>query len=202
MNALEPDQRRPRPSYQDVRQMIDSLTLTRHSLDDPCLSKFLTLLRERYANGDAHLVALDVSENPIFSWFASRNRLPEEELLARLLTNTAIRTGLPDLVIPEPPQLPAINWQIENSFTVDGVFAQHLYQGGAYWQPSGTGESEKQLGIEVCRALFGLRYAEVSTFESGEPWTPWFKGIAWDATMALFDKRHARLFLFVITDTD
>jgi hypothetical protein len=202
MNTLEPDKGQLRPSYREVREMLTNLVLTPHSLSDPSLAQFVALIRERYINGGAYLVAFDVGVNPIFHWFASRNRLEEEELLARLLTHETILSNLPDLDIPQAPQLPQISLKPQFSFSIDGTFAQLLYDGGAYWHTNGTGENEKRLALEVCHALFDSRYAEIQVYACFEPWTRWFKGVAWDYTFALFDKRRARLSLFVITDTD
>jgi len=87
-------------------------------------------------------------------------------------------------------------------FLFDGRLARVLYNGGAYTTSEGDGHDAKTLAIEVADAIFGLRFGEVSLLESVQAWTPWFKGIAWDLTMVLFDRRLRRLSMFVITDTD
>jgi hypothetical protein len=68
--------------------------------------------------------------------------------------------------------------------------------------PTDDGKAAKRLALDVCDAMFGLRYGEISMYESYESWTPWFRGIAWDLTEVVFDRRSRRLWVFAITDTD
>ena len=58
------------------------------------------------------------------------------------------------------------------------------------------------MALDICDAMFGLRYGEVAVLESDEAWTPWFHGIAWDMTEVGFDRRLRRLWVFVITDAN
>lgn len=82
------------------------------------------------------------------------------------------------------------------------MLAKLLYHGGAYWHRRGTGEEEKRLALDFCQALFESRYAEISALVGYDPWTGWFRDVAWDYTLVLFDKRHARLSLLAVADAD
>jgi hypothetical protein len=87
-------------------------------------------------------------------------------------------------------------------FLLDGTFASLLYHGGAYSHASGDGQAEKELAVDVCKAVFGLRYGEIVCNMNYGVWTPWFKGIAWDMTTIVFDRGNRKLWMFVTTDTD
>jgi hypothetical protein len=73
------------------------------------------------------------------------------------------------------------------------TLARVLYNGGAYSQRDGGGRAEKTFALDICEAMFGLRYSEVRCYLSGKPWMRGFKGIAWDVTVVVFDRRMRRL---------
>ena len=147
------------------------------------------------------MVAFDVGADPVFDWYASRNRLWDERLLEFLMAHSAIREALSELAIPENPQIEK-GFSMESQFILGGTLAGILYQGGAYWQATGDGRSENRLAMEVCDAMFGLRFGEVTCNFNADPWTPWFCGIAWDLTAVVFDRRERRLWILAVTDTD
>jgi hypothetical protein len=197
---LEPDSAQPRPTFGDVLEMTQRVGLNRVTLPEKPFSDFLRCLRESHRNGGAHIAAFDVSPDNIFDWFASRNRLSDEELIDGLIFHPAIRAALGELAIPEIK--PSTGLALGDPFQLDGTFAHLLHHGGAYWNAKNDGRSAKTLALDVCDAMFGLRYGEVSLVESSEAWTPWFHGVAWDLTEVVFDRRLRRLWVFVVTDTD
>jgi len=201
MELLEPNWKQLRPTAIEVRKMCGQIQLTPTSLPEHPFQIFLMRLREAHVQGGAHLAAFDVEQNSVFDWFASRNRLQDERLLDELLTHPSIRQAFPDLRIPSSG---AINsgLSLSNQFQLDGALAQALYQGGAYHKTQGDGHEEKLFSLQVCDAMFGLRFGEISHYVTYEAWTPWFKGIAWDLTAVVFDRRARRLWITVITDTD
>ena len=91
---------------------------------------------------------------------------------------------------------------MSNQFLFDGALTQALYQGGAYHKAQGDGREEKTFSLEVCDAMFGLRFGEVSYYVTYDAWTPWFGGIAWDLIAVLFDRRVRKIWVTAITDTD
>lgn len=197
---LEPDWLQTRPTYADVQQMCRTISLKRVVLPAEPYSEFLAILRESHSNGGAHLVAFHVPENPVFDWYGSRNRLIEEDLMDTLLTHPEISAAVPELHIPRTRVQTGA--QMANPFLVDGRLAHCLFHGGAYSATSGDGRSAKLMALNICDAMFGLRFGEITSAESFEPWTPWFCNIAWDITEIVFDRRLRLLWLFAITDTD
>src|SRR5207247_5377248 len=138
----------------------------------------------------------DVLPDTIFDWFAARNRLADEELIDTLITHPSIRAALDEVAIPETK--PSTGLALADPFLLDGKFARCLYAGGAYWNAEGDGNASKTLALDVCDAMFGMRYGEVALCESFEAWTPWFQGIAWDLTEVVFDRRLRTLWVFVV----
>src|SRR5512143_417276 len=82
---LEPDWTQPRPTFADVRAMTLRIDLNRVTLPENPFSDFLGRLRESHSNGGAYIEAFDVLPDNVFDWFASRNRLEEEELIDTLV---------------------------------------------------------------------------------------------------------------------
>ncbi len=197
---LEPDWAQERPRAEEVQLMCRRIGLSSVNLPKEPFRRFLYQLRQSHDAGGAHLAAFDVSTDRTFDWFASRNRLTEDTLIDSLVVHPTIRGALPDLSIPEREV--QIGLSPADPFLLDGRFAHCLYSGGAYWEPKGSGGNDKALAMDVCEAMFGLRYGEVSLAESSKAWTPWFHGIAWDLTEVVFDRRLRRLWLFAITDLD
>jgi hypothetical protein len=145
-------------------------------------------------------VAFRIDSDPVFEWFASRNRLSDEALIDALIVHPAIRRALPDLQIPSSSADTGL--ETADPFLFDGRLAHALYYGGAYSRPDGDGKAAKSLALDVCNAMFGLRFGEISLLESFKAWTPWFRGVAWDMTAVLFDQRLRRLWICTVTDTD
>lgn len=197
---LEPDWAQARPSYRDVQLMCQRISLTPISLAEEPFTEFMHQLRESHNLGGAYLAAYDVSPDKVFDWFASRNRLSDDGLVDALLPHATVRNTLPDLAIPESRVDSGL--ALADPFLLDARFAHSLHHGGAYGTPKGDGRSAKTLAIGVCDAMFGLRYGEIALTESPKAWTPWFRGIAWDLTELVFDKRLRRLWIFAVTDTD
>jgi hypothetical protein len=201
MSLLCPDWNQARPNPDEVRQMCRRIRLDAVALPEEPFERFLSTIRESHSNGGAYLVAFDVGPDPVFDWYASRNRLWDERLLESLMGHSAIRTALNELAVPETPQIER-GFSMENQFALDGTLASILYHGGAYSQAKGDGSSEHRLAVQVCNAMFGLRFGEVICNFNGDAWTPWFGGVAWDITAIVFDRRERRLWILAVTDTD
>jgi hypothetical protein len=201
MELLEPDWKQVRPTPAEVQEMCRQISLEQASLPALPFDKFLQEVRQNHDNGGAYLVAFDVGANLIFDWFASRNRLTDERLLDSLLVHPAIRRGLADLLIPDSPKSEN-GFTLSDQFEFDGKLAHTLYHGGAYGKTQGNGRTEKLFALDVCEAMFGLRFGEITCYLSYAPWTSWFRGIAWDLTAIIFDRRTRRLWALAVTDTD
>jgi len=202
---LTPDWQQARPSPADVQKMWGRITLATVNLPSEPFTNFIEQLRKSHDNGGAYITAFDVGPDPIFDWYASRNRLSEDGMLEGFVTHAAVREVLPELRIPDSIQLSEAcdaGFRMFDQFLLDGTLAHLLYQGGAYHKSHGDGRAEKAFALEVCDAMFGLRYGEILCNPNYDAWTPWFRGIAWDVTIAVFDRRTRRIWLLVITDTD
>jgi hypothetical protein len=201
MELLNPDWSQARPSFLQVQEMCQRITLDPVQLPTEPFERVITSLRESHTNGGAYLAAFGVGSNPVFDWYASRNRLWEERLLVGLLSHPTICAQLPELLFTShrPSER---GFSLFDQFLFDGTVAHALHYGGAYWDPRGDGQKEKALALELSRAMFGLRFAEINCFVNHEPWTPWFRGVAWDLTAVLFDRRARVLWILAITDTD
>jgi hypothetical protein len=201
MDLLLPDWNQARPTTEDVLEMCRGLELKRVPFPAEPFDKFLTRVRQNHDNGGAYLNAFEVGQDSVFDWFASRNRLWDERLLDWLVRHPSIVEAFPELCIPASPNQ-GDGFGMSDPFLFDGTLANVLYHGGAYSKASGNGREEKELALEVCEAMFGLRYAEITCNMNPDAWTPWFKGIAWDMTAVIFDRRFRKLWMLVVTDTD
>jgi hypothetical protein len=198
---LTPDWKQPRPTFSDVQEMCGRIELTSVNPRVQVLEEFIAQVRKSHDNGGAHLALFDVGSDHVFDWFASRNRLTDEELLDTLLTHPSVQRALPELFLaPHERVTSGLAWYDE--FLLDGTLARILYNGGAYSKSQGDGRREKALALSVCEGMFGLRFGEVSCYISHDPWTSWFKDVAWDVTAVVFDRRKRKLWILTITDTD
>jgi hypothetical protein len=164
MGCLTPDWQQPRPTWEETRTMCRRVQLTPLSLTSAVLNEVVTRLRESHSNGGALLSAFQISPDDAFDWFASRNRLLEHGILQSILSRPEIREGLPELMIPAEPDHAAIapscpigdanGFKMNSPFLFDGLLADYLYSGGAYWQSKGNGnQKNKWLSTSAKRSL-------------------------------------------------
>lgn len=201
MELLEPDWNQLKPSWDEATEMCARVQLTQVIATNEPFKIFAGSINKSHRNGGLQLAGFEVGFDTVFDWFASRNRLTEFDVLDHLLVRSSIREALPELAIPET-FANGTGFGLSTCFTIDGDLARCLYHGGAYHRAIGDGRMEKELAIRVCEAMFGLRYGEVSRYTSSQMWAPWFRGIAWDSSDVLFDRRRRRLWIIAITDTD
>ena len=201
MNLLIPDWNQARPTTNDVLKMCRRIEMRPTPFPTEPFDKLLVRVRQTHNNGGAYLGAFEVGPDTVFDWFASRNRLWDERLLDWLVVHPTIVQAFPELRIPDLPK-EGNGFRMFDQFLFDGTLANILYNGGAYSHASGNGREEKELALEICDAMFGLRFAEITCNTNCDAWTPWFKGVAWDLTAVIFDRRCRKLWMFAVTDTD
>lgn len=201
MNLLIPDWQQPRPSTDEVQQMCGRVQLSPVTLVGEEFDQFLMQVRKSHSNGGAYVAAFDVGPDRIFDWFASRDRLADENLLDFLIVHPSIRRIFPELFTHVPKRV-RTGLTFFDQFLFDGTISRVLYTGGAYSEAHGDGGAEKAFALKLCDAMFQLRFGEVSCYMSNKAWSRWFKGVAWDVTAMLFDRRARRLWLLAVTDTD
>ena len=177
------------------------------------ITRVMDRLRANHSNGGAFLAVVRIGPDHVFDWFASRNRLPENEILPSLLSRKELRDLVPEVKIPvnlssvDSERLCSISssggFSLDNPFLLDGQLANRLFRGGAYGSDTKiSGKAAMQLAADFCEMAFGRRYEEISLFTSYAAWTEWFSGIAWDWTSVFFDRRTRMLWTLLVTDTD
>ncbi|RYZ31982.1 MAG: hypothetical protein EOP01_02215 [Propionibacteriaceae bacterium] len=151
-------------------------------------------------NGGAHVAAFDVTESDeIASWFIRRNR-SEYGLADQLLRSSAFAEAVPEMM--DLGYVTATGLERTQSLLLDGELASSLQWGGAHTDPPMSGAQAKRLASAFCTAVFGDRYDDVAVDYSSARWTHWFKGVAWDGTWVITDRRHRRVTVLCITDVD
>jgi hypothetical protein len=181
--------------------MWRELLFTHEPLSHPTIDEVLHHLRATHANGGAEFAQFIVSEHATLHWFGSRNRLDEIDFFDRFLSSPAVASAIPALKIgASGVSGTGVEWG--NSLTLDGEIAQVLVNGGAYKKFGGPAHEAKDIGRRFCESLFGERFTEVQIYKSYKPWSRWFYDVAWDATWLGFDKRHVKVWLLCVTDTD
>jgi hypothetical protein len=199
--VLEPDCKQPRPSIPDIKSMCARIGVSPVPMQWEVLGEFLAQLRDNYNSGGAYFNAFEISPDPVFDWFASRNRLSEDGLLDSLLVHPVIRDAL-RCVFENAPQQIETELALYDPFNLDGALSRILYNGGAYSTHEGDGRREKEFAAEICQAMFESRFGEISCYVSHKAWSGWFKDIAWDLTLVVFDRRTRRLWTLATTDAD
>ena len=210
MTLLEPRWDQPKPTPAEVQDMCDRVSLTAVGDSTDAIGRVLGFLRKSHREGGALFASFRVGESDVFDWFASRNRLAEYSMLATLLRRDEVQKELPDLLlskqsgggISECSIVCTDGFTMESPFLLDGRIAQALYAGGAYGQSELDARSAKQLATAFCEDLFEQRYSEIVLFSNLSAWTPWFRGIAWDWTAFLFDRRKRTFAVLATTDSD
>jgi hypothetical protein len=209
MTLLEPrwDQSKPTPA--EARDMCGKVSLTAVGNPTDAIEKVLGFLRKSHRDGGALFASFRVGQSDVLDWFASRSRLAEYSILATLLRRDEVQKELPDLLLSkhwkggsECSIVSTDGFVMESCFLLDGRIAQALYAGGAYGQSELDARSAKQLATAFCEELFEQRYSEIVLFSNLSAWTRWFRGIAWDWTAFLFDRRKRTFAILATTDSD
>lgn len=151
-------------------------------------------------NGGAYVAVSDVVDgDEVAAWFLSRNR-DEYRLADRLISSAGFAAAMPAIAGPGLTNVPGFSRS--QALVLDGTLARALQWGGAYSdQPAMPGSKAKALGSAFCASVFGDRYDDMDVDESSARWSNWFKGVAWDNTWVVTDKRRRRVTVLCITDT-
>ena len=158
------------------------------------------VFRAMLVNGGAHVAAFDVTDSDeVAAWFIRRNRA-EYGLADQLIRSAAFAEAMP--AVTSLGFVGTAGFERSRSLLLDGELACSLQWGGAYTHPDLPGAQAKALGSAFCDSLFGDRYDDVDVDYSSARWSHWFKGVAWDSTWVITDKRHRHLTVLCITDVD
>jgi len=192
------------PNYTpDIKHLTDTALVEK----DTALrfSFLLSTLRRYMQNGGVELLSFEL-RNGTHNDDHCRMLFPPETVSTRtcrtILQSAAVRAALRRWnAVIETSSVPE-GWSYLPSYRLDGFLAQLLKRGGAHDKFQGTGKEAKHMAAEFCEILFQERYEQVDVFVSGAAWSSWFKGIAWDTTVMIFDKTERMIWLLMVTDTD
>ena len=170
------------------------------------LAALLDALRATRLNGAAvagRVRAVGVSEPDL--WFRTGSVVDADTSVRDLLTSGAVREVLPDLLVPEPWPLaapPRFAREPGDALSLDGTLASILVAGGAYGRFPGSAAEAKRLASAAVHDLVEDRYEDVALYVSWEAWSPYFRGVAWDATFLVVDRRDLAVTVLATTDAD
>ena len=167
---------------------------------DRRLAAVVSSLAETHGNGGACAAQFHLDVHPAVAWFLVRNRLPEAGFFRKFFGHEIVRRHF---VAPSAKEIEGdLGFGQESRFVAMGRLAQVISSGGAYCRFEGPDANVLTLSQDFMQAAFGGRYAESPAYLSWKPWSPWFKGIAWDASFFWFDLRTATATVLLSTDTD
>jgi hypothetical protein len=170
---------------------------------DERLQDLVMALRETHMNGGAKLACFEVQyDGPTpWHWTTTSDGAPDVDLSA-FFASSELALALPELHTSEG-LLRDPAWAWTGPFILDGQLTEILVNGGAHYRFKGPPKDAKRLAEGFCDAIFGERYHDVNrTLYSGEAWSPWFSGVAWDSSWVIVDDGTQRIWLLCVTDTD
>ncbi len=188
------------PTDQQRRRSLERLRFSSVGVVAEPVLELIGAFRAMLVNGGAYAAAFEVVESDeVASWFIRRNR-PEYGLVDQLLRSPAFAEAVPEMM--QLGHILPTGLERSQSLLLDGELASSLQWGGAYTHPPMPGAQAKRLASAFCAAVFGDRYDDVAVDYSSARWTHWFKGVAWDSTWVITDRRYRRLTVVCITDVD
>jgi len=195
----------PRPSIEELIGSWPQMGWDSVRVGSGLLDAYLSQVRETHVNGGYLLGRWRaVRYSDVAAWFASRNRLEEYEMHRLLFDSPIVRRDLAPLEIPAKlDRVPGALKEVPGgALNLDGILATIIVQGGAYKSFQGLAAEAKSLADEAVADLTGRRYEDFRLDQTFEPWTPWFRDVAWDYTFVLTDYRNAEMTVLCITDAD
>jgi hypothetical protein len=188
-------------SEEEIQQSRRRLEFGSLPVEAASTIQLVETFRALLTKGGAHVAAFEVTDSDeVAAWFLSRNR-DEYGLADCLVRSSVFAQAMPEVV--GTGLLDATDFERSSPLILDGELAQTLVWGGAHTGfPSMAGAKAKALASAFCAGLFGDRYDDVDVDHSWARWSGWFKGIAWDATWVITDRRYRQVTVLAITDTD
>lgn len=158
-------------------------------------------LQSLLVNGGVVVTTVHVEADDVAAWFIARNHVSTYGLIEHLLGSDAVVDEAAALGVRDA-RAASRTFTESAALHLDGDLALALVQGGAYARFAGPWVEAKRLAQDVCQELFGDRFEDVRVDRSDAAWSPWFHGVAWDQSWVVTDKRHQRMTLICLTDTD
>lgn len=188
-------------SEEEIQQSLRRLRFVSLPVDAASTIKLVETFRALLTKGGAHVATFKVTDSDdVAAWFISRNR-DEYGLADCLVRSSAFAEAMPE--VAGAGLLDTTDFERSSPLILDGELARTLVWGGAQTGfHSMAGAKAKALASAFCAGLFGDRYDDIDVDHSWARWSSWFKGIAWDATWVITDRRYRQVTVLVITDTD
>lgn len=166
----------------------------------PALTGVEHALAASHTNGGARVAQFRfVHADDAVTWAMSRNRFGEFDFFARFFAHPAVLAAVPEAARPNGL---TDAFGMEEMFTSFGRLAGSLARGGAYRHASGTDEEVWKLTERFVQEAVGFRLRDSFAWVSWQAWSPWFCGVAWDATFFWFDPAEGLATVLLVTDTD
>lgn len=195
---LQPDWKGLPPNGEAIQQMW---RVTAFAEVPTRLDKHLLLKRyaELFRAESPIFLQVQGPSHPVFSWFASRNRLPEMGFFSKFLRCPAIASQAPQLQLSSPLEAEPV-FEVVSGFCLGGMFAADLFWGGAQMDFKSAATTAKELGESFCNELIGNRFDEAIAYRTTDSWSPWFNEYGSDVTYIVLDRRAAIFSLLCLTD--
>jgi hypothetical protein len=190
------------PSIAEWRAMWAKMDAHLDPTPSPAADAMIDRIRQEYRNGDAFRATFLLDRHSVFDFLVAAGNYKFLEFPQRFFQLSGVRAALPKLKLDTAITQPAL-YESVDAFSLDGELARWLSFGGAYSTAGYMRPSEaKRMAMAACSEWFGERYDEVDAFCSGDAWTSFFHGIAWDSTWVVLDKRTRRVQFLCGTDAD
>jgi len=188
------------PSDAQREQSLSRLRFRAVPVTAEPVHRVIAAFRGMLTNGGAYVAGFDVVEaDDVAAWFISRNR--EEYGLADWLVRSPVfAEAMPE--VSGPGLIAATDFERSSSLLLDGELARQLQWSDLRTDPPMAGAEAKALGAGFCASCFGERYDDIDVDWTSARWSGWFKGVAWDATWVITDRRFRHLTVLCLTDVD
>ena len=132
------------PTSEQVQSMWNSVHF--HVLENEMEQHSLIRAYREINSFEENVIFLQLKgpEDPIFSWYASRNRLPEINFFNRFLQSPAIASHTEDLTFDTSLQT-EITFDLISGFCLGGSLAEDLFWGGTVNKYNGTAAKQRNL---------------------------------------------------------
>lgn len=196
--------RAPRPGAASVEAMWATMSVRPESLESPAAASLLDEFRQQYNRGGVFSQEFAIAEDETLDWFVARNRLEEIGFLSWLLRQPDLVAALGEVNTPD------IRWRQLPELMFPGHLAATIYAGGSHTgfydldaeQRNAKAQELLDAADAMCADLFGRRWTDLFVLHTSQPWSAWFRGIAWDHTWIVVDRSRRRLWVLCATDDD
>jgi hypothetical protein len=191
------------PQKEEIDKAWKEIEVKNVHINDTGILEFIEIFETNFS-GEVIFECFEISEQEVFDWFASRNRLGEIGFFEWFLSlECVIKPFFPGEEDVDPSKLLTgkTNFQWSYSLTLDGEIAMSLFD-GVYRKFEGTCFQAKEIGMKFCNSLFGDRYEEINVYKSRTAWNRWFIDFIVDVSYLIIDKRNRLVYLLCYTDCD